>query len=139
MQLGLGFCLTVFVSSSLVAPFIISVVHDRPNIWKLCCRHPYIAAIYILDLALIICIPLVSQEILRGYSLFPFMAGLYITFPLINVLAPKVGVVGVSFAFMLAGISAGATAVGRWFALTPEAQDTAQFALRDQMLWIQLV
>lgn len=128
-----------FLPFSVVAPFIISIVYERPNIWRHCFDHPYTAVLYVVDLALIVCLPLLSHAILKGYTLFPFMAGLYITFPLINVFAPKVGVVGVSFAFLLAGISAGATAIGRWHTLSPEEQQAAQFTIRDQLLWIQLV
>lgn len=122
---------------ALVAPFVISFV-NQPVTWKTIRIHPRLAIIYILDIVLICILPYLSHVILSGYTLFPFMAGLYLSFPLINMLAPWVGAVGITFSVMLCGISAGATAVGRWNRFTPEQQSTAQYNLREQMLWIQL-
>ncbi|KAI9002069.1 hypothetical protein DFJ74DRAFT_448986 [Hyaloraphidium curvatum] len=121
----------------LVAPFVISVVNQRPTFRDIV-RHPVVTLAYLVDLALIVTIPLIAYAILTGYSLFPFMTGLYVSFPLISVMAPFVGVTGVSFGCLLSGLSAGATAVGRWNALPEDQRLAAQFNIRDQMLWIQL-
>lgn len=119
------------------SPFIIAMLYDPPNLLASFRAKPYHGIVFIAVSFLICGAPMSIVPAMPMYAVSPSIIGLYISWPLIGILAAIGGLKGVTFGLLLSGLASTVLIPFRKYHSTA-CQIPTEDIRRDALFWTQI-